>query len=111
MIDFDVLGKRIATCRNTKGLTQDQLSELIGVSSGFIGQIERGEAKTPLDRIPQIAKALGVEESDLVSQLNSSHERSFESELLFYARLMSDEGVKQLLNFAKFLCEEEKKSN
>ena len=100
MIDFDIIGKRIALCRKNKGLTQEQLSELVGLSSGFIGQIERGESKTPLDRIPQFAKALDVEEADLIPQLNSSHKRSFESELLFYARLMSDEGVNQLLKFA-----------
>ena len=40
------LGKRIQKCREEAGLTQEALSERVGISCNYLGAIER-EVKTP----------------------------------------------------------------
>ena len=41
MIEKDI-GKRIQECRKKKGLTQDQLSEKVGISTHYLSALERG---------------------------------------------------------------------
>lgn len=43
--------------REAKGLTQEKLAELIGTSTGFIGQLERG---LTLPSVPVLAKLIDV---------------------------------------------------
>ena len=39
----EMIGSRIQEIRNKKGLTQDQLSEKVGISSKYLSSIERGK--------------------------------------------------------------------
>ena len=45
-MNWKVVGKNIKQCRNAKKMNQSELAERIGVSTNYIGMIERGE-KTP----------------------------------------------------------------
>jgi len=58
-------GKRIRTLRLAKGWTQEDLANASGLHSTYIGGIERGERNVGLLNIYKIAKALGVEPSEL----------------------------------------------
>jgi transcriptional regulator with XRE-family HTH domain len=53
-LDIKLLGKRIRTERTNRGLTQDNLAEAVGVSSPYIGQIERGERGVSLETLINI---------------------------------------------------------
>ena len=46
--------------RNNKGFTQDKLSELAGVSTDYISEIERGKKVPSIKRLDKIAMALGI---------------------------------------------------
>lgn len=59
-MDRKALGKRIRTERQQLNLTQEQFAELIGVSSTYIGFIERGERSVTLEKLIQIANAFHV---------------------------------------------------
>ena len=59
------LGKRIAELRRTRGLAQEQLAELAGYSTEFIGLVERGVNAPSVAGLDRIATALGVEIKDL----------------------------------------------
>ena len=52
------LGTRLRLYRQLRGLTQDGLSEAIGVSKQHLGQIERGECKPSLDLLTKAGAAL-----------------------------------------------------
>jgi PAS domain S-box-containing protein len=52
------LGSRLRLYRQLRGLTQDGLSEVIGVSKQHLGQIERGECKPSLDLLTKAGAAL-----------------------------------------------------
>lgn len=55
------LGKRLLRQRTkVRGLTQDQLAELSGVSQGTISRIERGEMFPSLATLHKLRDALGL---------------------------------------------------
>ena len=54
------IGQRIKAIRNSRDLTLKQLSEMTGLSSGFLSQFERGMTNIAIDSLNQIAVALGV---------------------------------------------------
>ena len=54
------VGIRLRLYRHLRGLTQESLSEAIGVSKQHLGQIERGECKPSLDFLTKAASALNT---------------------------------------------------
>lgn len=45
---------------NRNNLTQSELAEKIGLSTNFIGMVERGERNTSVDKIFKLAKAFNI---------------------------------------------------
>jgi len=56
----------IRAVRQWRGLTQAQLSELIGSPQGYMSTLEKGERKGSAAKLSAIAKALGVPISLLI---------------------------------------------
>jgi transcriptional regulator with XRE-family HTH domain len=52
------VGDRIRGIRETKKLTQDQLSEKTGISKGFLSEIENGKRNVSSEYLLRIANAL-----------------------------------------------------
>ena len=59
-IDYKDIGQRIKAKRIEKGFTQEQLSEISGISQKHISRIEQGYHDTHFTMIYKIAKALNV---------------------------------------------------
>ena len=53
-------GKRLRELRDERNLTQSELAEMIGLSTNFIGMVERGERNTSVDKIFKIANAFDI---------------------------------------------------
>ncbi|MGI8813309.1 MAG: helix-turn-helix domain-containing protein [Pyrinomonadaceae bacterium] len=53
-------GDRIREIRESKGLTQDKLSELAGISKGFLSDIENNNKNLSSQGLLRIANALGA---------------------------------------------------
>jgi transcriptional regulator with XRE-family HTH domain len=47
--------------RKAKGLTQEELAEIIGVSSGYIGQLEREEIMQSMTVVARLIDFLGID--------------------------------------------------
>lgn len=58
MMDYVLLGKRVRIRRNVLAFTQEMLAEMIGVSTAFIGHIERGTRKLSVETLYSLCKAL-----------------------------------------------------
>lgn len=63
----EVAGKNIRLFRQTKGLTQENLAELVNVTSSYIGYLERGLRAPSLDLLARIGTALEVEPTVLLT--------------------------------------------
>jgi transcriptional regulator with XRE-family HTH domain len=59
-------GDKVRELRRAKGLSQEELAFRAGVHRNYLGGIERGERNPALDNIAAIAKALGVNPSELL---------------------------------------------
>lgn len=57
---------RIAEWREARGNSQEGLAEAAGISPGYLSRMERGERNVSLKNLAKIARALNVEERDLV---------------------------------------------
>ena len=69
MFNMDKFAQLLATKRKDKGLTQGQLSELVGVTHQAVSKWERGEAMPEISKIGDIAKALDTPTDELMSCL------------------------------------------
>lgn len=62
-------GKRVAEVRKSRGVTQQQLAEQIGMSVVAIAYIETGKRWARLGTLSKIAKCLKVEVHELFSSI------------------------------------------
>ena len=61
------IGKRIAALRKEKGLKQDELAQLLGVSGQAVSKWENDQTCPDISLLPQLAKILGVSVDELLS--------------------------------------------
>lgn len=66
------LGNRIRFLRKEKGLSQEQLGELSGLHTNYIGHVERGEKNVTVESLEKIAKGLDVTLDDLFQNIDPS---------------------------------------
>jgi len=60
------VGANIRSARKSKNLTIDMLSELIGISSSFLGTLERGESSLSVETLISVCKVLGVSADSII---------------------------------------------
>ena len=74
-VDYTLIGSRIKEARRQKGLTQERLAEALGVSVGYISQVERGITRISLDLLGAVSGLLGKDVSWFVdrSGVRSEH--------------------------------------
>lgn len=57
-MDYVAMGRRIHQARIRQGLTQEALAEMAGMSTSFVGHIERGSRKASLETFVRLCAAL-----------------------------------------------------
>ena len=57
-VDYKAFGHRLRECRRARNLTQEELSELIGVSFQHIGMLERGKRSPSIEMLISLCYAL-----------------------------------------------------
>jgi transcriptional regulator with XRE-family HTH domain len=63
------LGNEIRKMREGRGYTQNEFSEMCGISRAYYGRIERGEYNVTVEMCHRIADALGCHISELFINL------------------------------------------
>lgn len=61
------IGKRIAQLRKNKGLKQENLAEMLGVSGQAVSKWENDQSCPDISILPQLAQILGVTVDELLS--------------------------------------------
>ncbi len=59
------IGKRIGQLRREKGYTQQQFAEIVGLSTNYLSDIERGKSSARLDKLVAIIDALQCSADDI----------------------------------------------
>ncbi len=65
----NLVGKRIQNLRKSKGYTQQQFSEMIGISTNYLSDVERGKSFPRLDKLVMIINTLECSADDLFSDV------------------------------------------
>ncbi|GAA3875225.1 hypothetical protein GCM10022381_17390 [Leifsonia kafniensis] len=79
--DLITLGHRIRHYRGERGLTLDQLGERVGLAASQLSLIENGRREPKLGALQEVAAALGVELTDLLSREAPNRRAALEIEL------------------------------
>lgn len=60
-----IIGQRIQKIRKSKGYTQQQFSEMVGLSTNYLSDVERGKSSVRLDKLVAIINALECSADDV----------------------------------------------
>lgn len=58
---YEDIGKRMLLRRKDLHYTQEQMAEILGISTGFYGMIERGEKAPSIGKLVLIHEKLGID--------------------------------------------------
>ena len=79
---IDHVGRRIAEIRRSNGWTQQDLGDRSGYWQSYIGQIERGQKRPPLETLFSLAQALEVDALDLLAPIGPGERRAAPAEAM-----------------------------
>lgn len=75
MAGGDGYGKRLAALRMSRGMSQRELGEAVGVHGAYLSRIERGDRPKASEKVTRaLARALGVPIADLDPDLEATDE-------------------------------------
>lgn len=104
------VGERIRQIRKSKGLSQEKVALKAGITTSYMGQVERGEKSPTVDSLEKISYALNVPISELFDfdSTKVQQEYSISEKIAFHLHgisLKEQEAVyqlvKQVLEFRK----------
>lgn len=101
------LGQQIRFYRKTYNWTQSELAERAGLSSVFIGRIERGVGTISLSKLLRISESLGIHIIKLLepaSDGDSVSNRDTINEIQKKMYGLTEYELKLLLNYVSFIC-------
>ena len=65
-LSFEI-GKNIRKYRKLKGLTLEKLAEVLETETNYLGQCERGERRSSLDKLVDLIEYFGITANDIIS--------------------------------------------
>ena len=98
------IGIMIREKRNSQHLTQEELAEKVNLSTGMIGQIERGETMPSVESLDAIIKELGIDRGSLFGDTPPSNTEL--SELYMIVSRMNPDQQHLLLKIARAIRED-----
>ena len=103
------IGKRIRTCREQKGWTQQAFAEKVGISIAYTGMIERGEKIPKLETFIRIANVLEVSADLLLADVIKAQPYSDTSARAEVVNSLSKESRERIYDVIDTLLRHEKR--
>ncbi len=94
MEKLKLFGRRIKELRKAKGLTQEQLAEVLGVYQKQVGNIETGQFFTTMPKLEKIANSLDVEIMDLFNFEHQKTKEELTKEIENYLKNADEEKIR-----------------
>ncbi len=104
-----VFSHNLAVCRKNKGYTQEQLSELVGISQAFYSQVELGNNLVGLPVLMKMANVLDVSANTLLYEHTDSLQNEDNVDISDIVMLLSDrsaEDIALVKRVVRFVLEE-----
>lgn len=103
--NIDHIGAIIHYYRRIRKMTQEQLGESTGCTSGFIGQIERGECMPSVHILCNIIQTLDIDANKLFwdSRESTSEDQQLTNQILHHVNLLSTSEKKFILSVINHL--------
>ena len=95
MVELSTLiGRRIREMRTRAKLSQDKLSEKAGISSKYLGEVERGVTNVTVQVLDDVAKALGVSIGTLLENEHCADRETLTRDILGRVEAATDEELR-----------------
>ena len=105
-MDLKAIGQRIKLAREAKGLTQEQLAEIVALSASHISVIERGIKPPKLETLVKILNILKVDANFILADVLSVSNEITSSLLSKKLSALSETQQKKILRVLDTLIQE-----
>jgi transcriptional regulator with XRE-family HTH domain len=89
-----MIGARIKDIRNKQGITQEQLSEKIGINTKYLSSIERGKENPTLNILLNLAQSLDVNLDEIFSDIQIEDPKNRKAMINSLLNQVDDEQLK-----------------
>lgn len=96
-----MVGKRLATLRQEKGMTQNELAKVLGLSLNSISLYERDLSQPNDETKIQIARLFGVSMDYLMGMSDRRKEDDVGEPVLLYCKGLTTQEQRELMEFCK----------
>jgi transcriptional regulator with XRE-family HTH domain len=108
MLDYEVVGKRIREARTEKKITQEKFAEMIGVSTGYISQVESGLKCFNLKRFNEVSQILDKSTSYFIEGTEDKDSGDYLiAEITSMLRGLNEDKMKVIKDVVKTIVEKE----
>ena len=106
MLNYEVIGKKIKYLRVEKGMNQKAFAEKLGVSIGFVSQVESGDKCFNLKRLEEVSKVLGKPVAYFIEGANLDDVKAMEEEIQFLLRRISPDKLEMVCKMLEVIINE-----
>lgn len=102
-MDYKRIGLRIRNARRKKGISQERVCEMVGLSLSHMSNIETGNTKVSLQTLIRIANAIGVSVDEFLCDEVTKSKHVFVEEIDRLLEDTTDEEIKIMTDVLKSL--------
>lgn len=102
-IDYSVIGRRIRDKRKKLCITQDDMSDAIGITKHYISKIENGKVKPTLETLSEIGDYLEMDLSTLITGVSPYENRYLIDEYVELFKSASPDQKNTIISIMKYI--------
>jgi len=101
MVNYKEVGKRLRNARTEKKITQEKFAEMLGVSTGYISQVESGQKCFNLKRLKETEIILEKPTSYFIDGTEKESNGYLIDEIVEVLKTLDEEKIKMIRDLAK----------
>lgn len=107
-IDYSLLGKRLASTRKERNLTQEKLAEMTNLANNYISNIENSRSIPSLETLVKLCEALEITPNDLLTGASEQSEYYMDKDIAVNLQHCTPKEKRLISGFISLLLEERK---